>query len=182
MIVADVYKAGVLAGHFSKHPDGFTEFHYVADAPGPVATSLPIQGSPYTSLGGAIPPFFTNLLPEGRRLSSLKRTVKASLDDELALLLAVGSNTVGDVVVVPHGQQPQSTSAAIDFDGEPDFSQALTTAGITDPIAVPGVQDKASARTIAAPVRGAGTEYILKVSPPEYPPVSYTHLRAHETM
>ena len=169
MIVADVYKAGVLAGYFSKQPGGVTEFHYVADAPGAVATSLPIQGSPYTTFGGAIPPFFTNLLPEGRRLSSLKHTVKASLDDELALLLAVGSNTVGDVVVVPHGQQPQPTSAAIDLDGELDFSQALTTAGITDPIAVPGVQDKASARTIAAPVRGAGTEYILKVSPPEYP-------------
>ena len=55
------------------------------------------------------------------------------------------------------------------MDGELDFSQALTAAGITDPIAVPGVQDKASARTIAAPVSGADTEYILKVSPPEYP-------------
>lgn len=115
------------------------------------------------------PPFFTNLLPEGRRLSTLKRTVKASLDDELALLLAVGSDTIGDVSVLPHGQTPSPTTAAIDLDGELDFSGALARAGIADPIAVPGVQDKASARTIAAPVRGQSCDYILKVSPPEYP-------------
>lgn len=169
MIVADVYRAGVLVGHFSKTPGGATEFDYVGNSPIPVATSLPLDQAPYNNFGGAIPPFFTNLLPEGRRLSSLKRTVKASLDDELTLLLAVGADTVGDVAVVAPGQRPRPTPAVIDLDGDLDFSQALADAGIIDPIAVPGVQDKASARTIAAPVRGTGTEFILKVSPPEYP-------------
>ena len=37
--------------------------------------------------------------------------MKASLDDELALLLAVGSDTVGNVSVVSHGQMPSPTPA-----------------------------------------------------------------------
>lgn len=78
MIVADVYKADVLVGYFSQHPGGVTEFDYKDDATGPVATSLPLISAPYVTFGGAIPPFFTNLLPEGRRLSNLKRTVKPS--------------------------------------------------------------------------------------------------------
>ncbi|MFC3796994.1 HipA N-terminal domain-containing protein [Corynebacterium tuscaniense] len=52
---------------------------YKYDAAGPVATSLPPISAPYVTFSGAIPPFFTNLLPEGRRLSNLKRKVKASL-------------------------------------------------------------------------------------------------------
>ena len=169
MIAADVYVGSDLVGHFSKRDDGLVEFAYLISAVKPVASTLPVAGGPYVAAGGALPPFFTNLLPEGRRLSTLKRTVKASLDDELALLLAVGSDTIGDVSVLPHGQTPSPTTAAIDLDGELDFSGALARAGIADPIAVPGVQDKASARTIAAPVRGQSRDYILKVSPPECP-------------
>lgn len=169
MIAADVYLRGELAGRFLKRDDGLVEFAYAEMAQAPVATTLPIGGGPYLAAGGALPPFFTNLLPEGRRLSALKRTVKASLDDELALLLAVGSDTIGDVSVAPHGQLLQPAPATINLDTELDFSAALTRAGIADPIAVPGVQDKASARTIAAPVRGQGRDFILKVSPPEYP-------------
>lgn len=169
MIAADVYVGNELVGRFSKRGDGVVEFAYVESAGSPVATTLPIAGGPYAAAGGALPPFFTNLLPEGRRLSTLKRTVKASLDDELAVLLAVGSDTIGNVSVLKHGQRPSPTPATIDLDGELDFSSALTLAGIADPIALPGVQDKASARTIAARVRGQSRDYILKVSPPEYP-------------
>lgn len=167
--VADVYVGEALAGNFTRLPDGFTEFRYVDTAPTAVATTLPFSGAPYITPAGALPPFFTNLLPEGRRLSTLKRTVKASLDDELALLLEVGSNTIGNISIVPHGQPLEHASASIDLSGPLDFSAALTAAGIADPVALPGVQDKASARTMAAPVRGHGTDYILKVSPPEYP-------------
>ena len=115
MIAADVYVGNELVGHFSKRDDGLEEFAYVESAGSLVATTLPIADGPYFSAGGALPPFFTNLLPEGRRLSTLKRTVKASLDDELALLLAVGSDTIGDVSVLPHGQTPSPTTAAIDL-------------------------------------------------------------------
>lgn len=166
---ADVYVGEALAGNFFRLPGGLTEFRYVDRAETAVATTLPFSGAPYIAPAGALPPFFTNLLPEGRRLSTLKRTVKASLDDELALLLEVGSNTIGNVSVVPHGRPLEPASASIDLSGPLNFSAALTAAGIADPVALPGVQDKASARTMAAPVRGHDTDYILKVSPPEYP-------------
>ena len=169
VVAADVYVGEELAGHFTTHADGRTEFDYVEGATKAVASTLPISGAPYVTSAGALPPFFANLLPEGRRLSTLKRSVKASLDDELALLVAVGSDTVGDVSVIAHGKPLAPSPAVIDLSGPLDFSAAITDAGIADPIAVPGVQDKASARTIAAPVRGHNTEYILKVSPPEYP-------------
>lgn len=169
MIAADVYRQNELVGRLSKTANGVVEFSYLESATMPVATTLPLDGGPYTSAAGALPPFFTNLLPEGRRLSALKRHIKASLDDDLALLLEVGADTIGDVQVVPHGESPDHAPAMIDLSGELDFSKALTAAGIADPVAVPGVQDKASARTIAAPVAGAGSEFILKVSPPEHP-------------
>ncbi|WP_175935353.1 type II toxin-antitoxin system HipA family toxin [Corynebacterium sp. Marseille-P4321] len=169
MIAADVYRNGALVGHFTKTGQGVVEFEYLKSAEFPIATSLPLDGGPYVGAAGALPPFFTNLLPEGRRLSALKRHVKASLDDELALLLEVGADTIGDIQIVRHGGTPARTPATISLDGELDFTRALTEVGIADPVAVPGVQDKASARTIAAPVAGAGTEFILKVSPPEFP-------------
>ena len=38
-----------------------------------------------------------------------------------------------------------------------------------DPVALPGVQDKVSARMISVPVGYASNRYILKINPPEYP-------------
>ena len=140
MIAADVYVGSDLVGHFSKRDDGLVEFAYLISAGKPVASTLPVASGPYFAAAGALPPFFTNLLPEGRRLSTLKRTVKASLDDELALLLAVGSDTIGDVSVLPHGQTPSPTTAAIDLDGELDFTAAAPRPGSADPIAGPACQ------------------------------------------
>lgn len=91
MIAADVYVGSELVGYFSKRDDGVVEFEYVESAGSLVATTLPIAGGPYVAAGGALPPFFTNLLPEGRRLSTLKRTVKASLDSWRFFLLSVAT-------------------------------------------------------------------------------------------
>ncbi len=167
---ADVWVGPIHAATLESHPDGTTVFRYTeqtvrAGAP-QVATTLPVTKEPITCRDGALPAFFSNLLPEGRRLSSLKRRAKASLDDELTLLLLVGGSTIGDVSIVPPGTAPHDSVASIDLGNELDFSQVLSSAGIVDPAALPGVQDKASARTIATPVAG---DYILKISPPEYP-------------
>ncbi len=56
-----------------------------------------------THAAGALPPFFSGLLPAGRRLTALRSAVKTSADDELTLLLAVGADTIGDVQILPHG-------------------------------------------------------------------------------
>lgn len=53
---------------------------------------------------GAVPAFFTGLLPEVRRLNRLREATKTSLVDEFTLLLAIGSDALGDVQMMPAGQ------------------------------------------------------------------------------
>lgn len=175
MEVADVHKAGVLAAQLTRFP-GRLEFRYTAEylrAGGPpVATTLPRQADPVVTVGGAVPPFFAGLLPEGRRLSSLRRATKTSADDELSLLLAVGGDTVGDVQIVVSGAPPTQPEARIQASSnwaEIRFSELLADAGVVDRVALPGVQEKASAGMISVPVRRAGERYLLKLDPPEYP-------------
>ncbi len=168
MTGADVYKNGTLAATLtSEGPD--TRFIYVPGYQGPpVALSLPL-GHSVIRPGRTLPPFFTNLLPEGRRLSSLLRAVKTSGDDELTLLLTVGADTVGDVVVVPAGQRPVGPAPLVAPDGPLDFGALLTRYGI-DPVAIPGAQDKLSAGMITLPGRTtAGAPAFIKLNPPDYP-------------
>ena len=119
-----------------------------------------------------MPAFFAGLLPEGRRLTGLRLAVKTSADDELSLLLAVGSDPVGDVRVLPENAEPAPPQPLVSVDRsfeEVSFSEVLEAAGVVDPVALAGVQDKASARVLSVPVGQAGRRYILKVDPPEYP-------------
>lgn len=175
--VADVYKAGRLAARLSRTQDGVQFAYlpdYVASGGRPVATTLGYDKTGSTTPAGAVPAFFAGLLPEGRRLSSLRRVVKTSADDELSLLLAVGRDPVGDVQVVPEGVVPAPAEPLVavkrSFE-EVSFSDLLAEAGIVDPMALPGVQDKVSARVISVPVGRAGDRWILKIDPPEYPHV-----------
>lgn len=116
--VADVYKAGVLAARLERH-DGGTRFSYLPaylTAGGPaVASSLPLSTEPVLSAAGAAPPYFTGLLPEGRRLNALRRSVKTSVDDELSLLIAAGANPVGDVQIVGHGEPLDPDEHAVEL-------------------------------------------------------------------
>lgn len=172
--VADVRKRGVLAAQLRRVPDGI-EFAYLPGYAGPpVATTLPVGAPPRRTAGGAVPAFFAGLLPEGRRLVALRRNVKTSADDELSLLLAVGRDTVGDVTVVPEGADPGPAPPVVIADpsfAEVRFAELLTGAGVIDPVGLPGVQDKVSARVISVPVGLPGGHFILKLDPPEYPHV-----------
>lgn len=76
-------------------------------------------------------------------------------DDDLTLLLAVGLDPVGDVQIVPAGQRPTPPESLVCVDKAFDagtFSEILEAAGVIDPVALAGVQDKASARMISVPV------------------------------
>ncbi|MHA7292489.1 type II toxin-antitoxin system HipA family toxin [Arthrobacter sp. HLT1-21] len=169
---ADVYKQGVLAARLERH-EGGTRFGYLPEylaTRGPaVATTLPLAFDPVFAASGSVPPFFTGLLPEGRRLTSLRRAVKTSADDELSLLLAVGGDPVGDVQIVRPGSVPADTPAAVLIDPRAplDFDEVLGSIGI-DPSALAGVQDKVSAGMITVPVESSGRRFILKLDPPEF--------------
>ncbi|WP_307857143.1 type II toxin-antitoxin system HipA family toxin [Pseudarthrobacter albicanus] len=174
--MADVYKAGVLAARLERHGGG-TRFSYLpaylAAARPAVASSLPLTAEPVFSAAGAAPPYFTGLLPEGRRLNALRRSVKTSVDDELSLLIAAGANPVGDVQIVGHGEKldPDEHAVRLDPKTPVDFDALLGDSGLIDPVALAGVQDKLSAGMISMPVARAGRRFILKLNAPEFPHV-----------
>lgn len=172
---AIVLKRGEPAAILIRATIGFVTFSYldewVAAHRPSVATTLPVHATPVVRPGGAIPAFFAGLLPEGRRLGALRRGIKTSADDELSLLLAVGSDAIGDVQVVPEGTEPHliPPQVAIDDIGKLRFVDLLADLGIrAQRAALPGVQDKASAAMLNLPVTRAWERYMLKLNPPEY--------------
>lgn len=174
---ADVYKSGRLAAVLRRTSQGVVlhyEDDYLSGEGQPLATTLPLTDEPTLTGSGAVPPYFAGLLPEGRRLSGLRRAIKTSADDEFSLLLAVGSDAIGDVQVVPEGDPPVRAEPVVQVAkswSEVRFVDVMGEAGVIDPVALPGVQDKVSARMISVSVKRAGERYILKVDPPEFPHV-----------
>ena len=166
---ARVVKAGVPVAWLSRVAGG-VEFRYDDTQSGPaVATSLPLGAPPVVTAAGALPPFFTGLLPEGRRLAALQRELKASSDDELSLLMAVGVDVVGDVSVVPDGVGMPAPEPAVRWSATAavDFSEVRDR--VVDRRGLPGVQDKVSAAMITLPAKALTREAIIKLTPPEYP-------------
>jgi serine/threonine-protein kinase HipA len=175
---ADVYKAGILAARLTKTPAG-VKFayldHYLSesgDQHRAIATTLPLRDQTLITQSGAVPPFFAGLLPEGRRLTQLRRRIKTSVDDELSLLVAVGQETVGDVQVVPRDTEPGIPGQPAPVLTDPStisFADLLAEDIPFDGVGLAGVQDKVSGKTIAMPVKHKNRDTILKLSPPEYP-------------
>ncbi|TVP75951.1 MAG: type II toxin-antitoxin system HipA family toxin [Gemmatimonadales bacterium] len=100
----------------------------------------------------------------------------------MSLLLAVGVDAVGDVRVVPDGDpMPDQVRPALLVEDWTKVRFAdLLARSVGDPaaldrVAIPGVQDKVSARMINLPVAQKGRRYFLKLDPPEFP-----HLVANE--
>ena len=169
---ADVYKAGVLAGHLDRTDRGSVVFSYASgyltSGTSPVATTLPLTQDPVESPSGALPAFFSGLLPEGHRLTVLKDAVKTSLADELSLLLAIGADVPGDVQIVPAGKAPVEPKPLADT-SRPEHLDFAALADAVDLHGLPGVQNKASASMLTTPLALAGRRYLLKLDPPLHP-------------
>ncbi|WP_300677909.1 HipA domain-containing protein [Nocardioides sp.] len=172
---ADVYKGGLLAAHLTRTSGDEIEFAYTAQwlAQGgdPVASTLPLSAAPVTTRGGAVPTYFAGLLPEGRRLTALRASVKTSADDELSLVLGIGADTVGDVRVVPEGEPLTAVEPLLTLSSfaQADFSEVLRSIGVrADRVGLAGVQDKVSAAMLTLPVATAGSSFLLKLNPPEF--------------
>lgn len=177
---AGVWVGDDLAAELTRTTEG-TVFRYAPDhlARGgpPVATTLPLAPAPVVAPGGAVPPFFAGLLPEGRRLTAVRAAVKTSADDELSLLLAVGTDAIGHARVLPRGDAPADVVEAAPSLASPrevSFRDLFRSALGSDPstldrVALPGVQDKISGQMISFPVAGPRGRYLLKLNPPEFP-------------
>lgn len=174
---ADVWRDGIRSARLTRHPHG-VEFQYLPDylssGAAAVSRSLPLRPEPTVTSGGAVPPFFANLLPEGRRLTALRQAVKTSADDELSLLLALGADTVGNVQVLPQGFSPKDTpaeAATTASFAELDFAELLQRAGIDDPAALAGAQEKVSGQMLTIPLVHQGRGHLLKFDVPRFPQV-----------
>jgi serine/threonine-protein kinase HipA len=180
LAAADIYKQGKLAGFLARTATGGTAFSYdaaylQAGLPG-VATTLPPSDAVVETPGGGVPAFFAGLLPEGHRLSVLKDAVKTSLSDELTLLLAVGADVPGDVQIVPAGDTPAEPDPLADT-ADPAALDFSTLAEAVDLHGLPGVQPKASASMLSAPLALRDGRYILKLDPP-----GHRHLVLNEAL
>ncbi|MDX2065496.1 MAG: HipA domain-containing protein [Fimbriimonadaceae bacterium] len=152
--------------------DGGIRFEYdpdVALARGRLSTAIGPEPRSFTESEPA--PFFLNLLPEGARLEMLLDSAR-SRDDALELLNRVGWDTVGDVAVIPGDDGPTGVARA--FEGELrdasfwDLFYGDRVMG--DDAALPGVQEKISAATVAFGVRLRHVpSAILKLSPKRFP-------------
>lgn len=170
-----VYKNGELAARLSRSGKN-TSFSYLPEyieAKGrPVATSLPLTAEAITLPNGATPSYFAGLLPEGRRLTAIASRIGTSPDDDLAILLEIGADLIGDVQVLLPGEKPETERESLKI---PIKSENLDFASLRDsyfglkPTGLPGVQDKVSSKMLNARARMANVDYILKFNPSEVP-------------
>ena len=180
----DVYKQQQRVGELLRTPRG-ASFAYAAEylatsepsARAAVAFSMPPRSAPYEVFGTNLHPFFAGLLPEGLRLRALVRSLKTSEDDLFSMLVASGSDTVGDIAIAATGTTPEERAPIADTSklAELSFAELLDRSlqygdGVGD-AALAGVQPKVSAAMISFPVRTRDKRraYILKLTPPEYP-------------
>ncbi|HEU0206297.1 MAG TPA: HipA domain-containing protein [Pseudolysinimonas sp.] len=176
--VADVFKGSRRAGTLRRDRDDVVfeyDRDYLTTAEPGVATTLPKRVAEYRERGGAVPPYFAGLLPEGRRLTAIQAALKTSPDDEFSQVVAVGADCVGDVRVLAHGASASEPSAArVHQLPDPEeisfrdlFADLLQRP--LDEAAIAGVQDKISDQMISLPVSGSLGPAIIKLAPPAYP-------------
>jgi serine/threonine-protein kinase HipA len=178
---ADVYVGDDLAAHLIREPGDTISFNYIADQQPTEArirersvswSLLRSREYPVVTTGGAVPPFFAGLLPEGVRLGVVTSSTKTSADDHLTLLLAIGADTVGNVRVVPAGVEPARPVPMFDPERDTDFRAVfakLTGSVEADPVGLAGVQPKVSAAMLSAPTQTRSGPAILKLNPVQYP-------------
>ena len=177
---ADVYIGEVLAARLTRERGDAVSFDYVAEEPGEgrvrdrsVSWSLLRSGQyPVITEGGAVPPFFAGLLPEGVRLGVVTSSTKTSADDHLTLLLAIGVDTIGDIRVLPAGAAPLPPPPLFDPERDNDFHAVfakLTGSVEADPVGLAGVQPKVSAAMMSTPTQTRAGPAILKLNPAGLP-------------
>ncbi len=174
-----IYKRGRPAATLTRHPSMGVVFSYLPgylnDGGPAIASTLPALDVPVNLGSGNVPAFFAGLLPEGERLTKLRRAVKTTLTDEFSLLLAAGENPVGDVQILPAGEQPQVIPPMVSVTNVMEninFTDFAAAPGPVDLSALSGRQEKvtASYRHDKDPSRA----YILKFN-------DGTHARQVET-
>jgi serine/threonine-protein kinase HipA len=136
-----------------------------------IAWSLPLSDQPIVFENGAVPAFFAGLLPEGRRLNAIAKRLKTSADNELALLLALGADGIGDAQVTAiDSRELKRDVLLLPKDTTTVSFKELQARYFDSPASgLPGFQDKVSSKMLNAPAKKQGLEYIIKFNPQEAP-------------
>jgi serine/threonine-protein kinase HipA len=158
-------------GAVFEYEPAFFEAHRAL--PGGLATHLPFAQRTIETTGTNLHPYFTGLLPEGLRLRALLQRTKTSEDDQFSLLVAAGSDCVGDLFpllpgapVDPLEREADELSALDRVSFDELFQRSL---GLDHEPAVAGVQQKLSPSVISFPFATRGKRWILKLNPVETP-------------
>jgi serine/threonine-protein kinase HipA len=182
MSTADVYRGAERAGTLTRTRAGAV-FEYDAelverapDGEAGIAFHLPYEMRRIETRGVNLHTFFAGLLPEGIRMRALVRRTKASEDDLLTLLVAAGSDCIGDVSVVAAGERLRESAPSVNLadTGRVSFDEVLARSleSAREPT-IPGVQDKVSAAMISLPIRSSvarpNSSFILKLNPKSVP-------------
>lgn len=166
-----VYKKGVLAAVLQNVPGGL-QFSYLPGYSGaPVASALPL-GSVVERSNGKAPSFFKGLLPEGPRLEAVAWKLKTSIDNDLKILLAIGSDPIGDVQILAEGVAVNDESKVLKLakdTSQLSFLELRERYFGTTASGVPGVQDKVSSKMLNARTKTSHLEYLVKFNPDKYP-------------
>jgi serine/threonine-protein kinase HipA len=175
---AGVYLDDNVVATLTRLPGDEISFRYHNSSPSPgssvreqsVSWSLPVDaGYPLITTGGAVPPFFAGLLPEGVRLGIVTSSTKTSADDHFTLLLAIGADMIGNVRVFPTDTPPPQLTPMFVSERDTDFRevfQRLTGSLKADPVGISGVQPKVSAAMWSTPASTTSGPAILKLNPP----------------
>lgn len=155
-------------GSLFEYEPAFFEAH--RDRPGGIALHLPYAQRRIETRGVNLPTYFAGLLPEGLRLNALVKRTRTSEDDLFSLLVAAGSDCVGDLFPVLPGAAARPLAHDLDelrpldrVDFQALFEASLDLA--TEPV-VAGVQAKLSPSVISFPFATAGRRWLLKLNPP----------------
>ena len=99
---------------------------------------------------------------------AVAQRIKSSLDNDLALLIELGQDPVGDVQIIAEARTIESMALPLDTSSV-SFRELRETWFGSSAGSIPGVQDKVSSRMLNARARRAMLEYIVKFNPVDVP-------------
>ena len=175
----DIYRNAIHVGALRRTARGavfeYETAFYVAhrDLPGGLALHLPYAQQTIETQGVNLHTYFAGLIPEGLRLRALIARTKTSQDDLFTLLVAIGSDCIGDLFAIVPGakiEPLQSAREELTPLNQVSFRELFTRSiqSSAEP-AIPGVQEKLSPSVISFPFATAGRRWILKLNPADKP-------------
>jgi serine/threonine-protein kinase HipA len=134
------------------------------------------EDDPYGTRGGTagrLPPFFANLVPEGRMREWLAQSVEVALSDDLGLLGATGADLPGALsirpsehvgVPLPLFAHPRVSHLDDAFDATTSLNFRFSMAGVQRKLSVVRVGEG-----FALPMKGMAGDWILKLESDRFP-------------